>query len=147
MQSAENGFKKHHLIPFSQKIQGVVAASLTSSWRRKTVKHHPLCAGRKTFRFMYPPRRRSKLWQTMKFFRKRKWTRNRLKCLRLHHLHPFFRKKSRGGPQTSPSSVCSYIGIFPNAPTTLHRSNVGLQPPSVSGFSFWIRHWRCNVYF
>ena len=28
----------------------------------------------------------------MKFFRKRKWTRNRLKCLRLHHLHPFFEK-------------------------------------------------------
>ena len=41
---------------------------------------------------MYPPHRRLKLWQTMKFFRIRKWTRNRLKCLRLHHLHPFFEK-------------------------------------------------------
>ena len=33
----------------------------------------------------------------MKFFRKRKWTRNRLKCLRLHHW-----KISQGGPQTPP---------------------------------------------
>ena len=30
MQSAENGFIKYHLIPFSQKIQAVVAASPTS---------------------------------------------------------------------------------------------------------------------
>ena len=30
MQSAENGFKKYHLIPFSQKNQEVVAASPTS---------------------------------------------------------------------------------------------------------------------
>ena len=30
MQSAENGFKKYQLIPFSQKIQEVVAASPTS---------------------------------------------------------------------------------------------------------------------
>ena len=30
MQSAENGFKKYHLIPFSQKIQEVISASPTS---------------------------------------------------------------------------------------------------------------------
>ena len=32
MESAENGFKRHHLIPFSQKIPRAVAASLT--WKK-----------------------------------------------------------------------------------------------------------------
>ena len=40
----------------------------------------------------------------------------------------FFRKISRGGPRT-PHPSCK--GIFPNAPTTPHLSDVGLQPPSV----------------
>ena len=60
----------------------------------------------------------------MKFFSKRKWTRNRLKSLRMHHLHPFFFEKFLG---EVPPPSCK--GIFPNAPTSPYRSEVGLQPP------------------
>ena len=42
MQSAENGFKKHHLIPFSPKIPGEVAASLTSR-EENCLASSPLC--------------------------------------------------------------------------------------------------------
>ena len=38
----------------------------------------------------------------------------------MHHLHPFFRK-------ISPPPSCK--GIFPNAPTSPYRNEVGLQPP------------------
>ena len=64
----------------------------------------------------------------MKFFRKRKWTRNRLKMSQTAPFASFFRKFSRGGPRTPPPP-CK--GIFPNAQTTPHRSDVGLQPPLV----------------
>ena len=44
MESAENGFKRHHLIPFSQKIPRAVAASLTS----REEKNHPLFEKKKS---------------------------------------------------------------------------------------------------
>ena len=106
MESAENGFKKHHLIPFSQKIPRVVAASLTSreeklssiilslNEKKKNAFHHQIRA--------HVPSTPALLWQTMKFFRKRKETRNRLKCLRMHHLHPFFSKNFSGRSRTPP---------------------------------------------
>ena len=42
----------------------------------------------------------------------------------MHHLHPFFSKNFSG---RSPPPSCK--GIFPNAPTSPYRSEVGLQPP------------------
>ena len=61
----------------------------------------------------------------MKFFGK-KWTRNRLKCLRIHHLHPFFLSKNFPGRSPEPPPPpprCKTI--FPNAPTPPHRPEVG----------------------
>ena len=62
----------------------------------------------------------------MKFFRKRKWTRNRLKSLRMHHLHPFFSKNFSPPP---PPVAKGYSLTHP------HRRiapEVGLQsPPTV----------------
>ena len=65
----------------------------------------------------------------MKFFRKRKWTHNRLKCLKMHHLHPFFRNVLGEVPGPHPVPHPSSKGIFPNAYTPPYRFEVGLQPP------------------
>ena len=70
------------------------------------------------FRFVYPPHQRfyGKQWNSLEKI----WTRNRLKCLRMHHLHPFFEK---------------FLGEVPGYlfdtgwGTPPHRSDVGLQPP------------------
>ena len=79
----------------------------------------------------------------MKFFRKRKWTRNRLKCLRIHHLH-FFSKKIPGRSK----HVAKRYSLTHHHTTASPRGReVGLQPPPVVDLlcSFWIRHWQCNV--
>ena len=78
------------------------------------------------------------LWQTMKFFRKRKWTCNRLKCLRIHHFHPFFRKISRGGP---------WISLWYWVGDTAASLRGWSSTPSSSGSTFWIRQWQCNIFF
>ena len=98
MQSAENGFKKHHLIPMNSQEgsrfprvtsrEEKLSSTILSKFERK----------KNPFHVTFTP---ALLWQTMKFFRKRKWTRNRLKCHRMHHLH-FFSKKLSGRSRTPP---------------------------------------------
>ena len=125
MESTENGFKRHNLIPFSQKIPRAVAASLTSR-EEKTVWHHPLFKRKKKSVSLS----NSCTFHISKFFRKRKWTRNRLKCLRMHHLHPFFEKFLGEVPGPIPYPSCK--GIFPITPKSPYRSEVGLKvPPAV----------------
>ena len=102
MESAENGFNKHHLTPFSKKNPRAVAASLTSReenlsstilsfTEKKSVSSSISC----TFHT-------SAFMANNEILQKKKMNTQSLKCLRMHHLHPFFRKFSRGGPRTPP---------------------------------------------
>ena len=90
------------------------------------------------------------LWQTIKFFRKRKRTRNRLKWSQNApwFASVFFFEQILG----------EVLGPYPPPPPPLRRdipswTHATASPrdwsltPSGSGPSFWIRHWQWNVYF
>ena len=124
MESAENGFKRHHLIPFSQKIPRAVAASLTS----REEKNHPLFEKKKSV----------SLSNSCTFHICKQWNssekenehtisaKNPSECTICILFSKIFSGRS---PDPPPPHHQSCKGVFPNAPTSPYCSEVGLQPP------------------
>ena len=78
--------------------------------------------------------------------KKRKWTRNRLKCLRIRHLHLFFfRKISRGSPWTPSKHFAKRYSLTHPHHRSAPKPRGWSSTPSGSRSSFWIRHWQCKL--
>ena len=116
MQSAENGFKKHHLIPFSKKIPGAVAASLTSR-KEKCLASSPLCR-KENIPIRVLSTSALKIMANNEILQKKKMKTQSAKMSQIAPFASFFFEK--------------FLGEVPDpAPLQRDRSDVRLQPPSV----------------